>query len=160
MDSARDRQTGRTSLRPNRHSENHLTARGWGFPAVAAGKDEPKMESNVGTPPRISYLTDDLVTQAVEFVKCHRERPFFLYAAFNAPHGPLQATKQDLDLYSFVEDNNRRTHCAMVHRLDLNVGRILDAVASAGIAKNTLIVFISDVRYRAAERCDSVSSGT
>lgn len=32
----------------------------------------------------------------------------------------------------------------MVHRLDVNVGRIIDAIAEHGLDKNTLVVFISD----------------
>ena len=38
----------------------------------------------------------------------------------------------------------RRVHAAMVHALDVGVGRILDALDTHGIADNTLLLFFSD----------------
>lgn len=43
------------------------------------------------------YLTDALADQAVDFIERHREEPFFLYAAFNAPHSPMMATQRDIE---------------------------------------------------------------
>jgi arylsulfatase len=45
--------------------------------------------------------------------------------------------KEDLDLEMAV-------YAAMVHRLDLNVGRIVDYLKSKGIYENTLIMYLSD----------------
>ena len=56
----------------------------------------------------------------------------------------MQATKDDLALYAHVENKRRRTYCAMVHRLDVNVGKIVAATEAAGLAEKTLIVFFSD----------------
>ena len=64
--------------------------------------------------------------------------------SFNAPHTPRQALEEDLALYAGVEDERRRTYCAMVHRLDVNIGRILEALDQAGLARSTLVAFISD----------------
>ncbi len=115
------------------------------FPTVAPGKDEPKMESNVEDPPRIGqYVTDDLGTQAIKFIERNRAKPFFLYAAFTAPHAPMHATKEDLELYAHIKDKKRRTYCAMVHRLDVNVGRIREALKRTGLEEKTLVVFLSD----------------
>jgi arylsulfatase A-like enzyme len=99
---------------------------------------------NYKEPEEITYITDDIGAEAVEFVKRHKNEPFFLYASFNAPHAPMQATEEDLQLYSHVEGKKRRTYCAMVHRLDANVGRIMETVEATGLAERTLIVFISD----------------
>ncbi len=102
------------------------------------------IESNYKTPQPITYLTDDKGDECVDFIRRHKDRPFFLFASFNAPHGPLQATEADLKLFEHIEDPRRRTYCAMVHRLDVNVGRIMEAVKEEGLEENTLIVFISD----------------
>jgi arylsulfatase A-like enzyme len=56
----------------------------------------------------------------------------------------MQARPEDLARFASISDMNRRTYCAMVARLDHAVGRLLDAVQQAGIAENTLIVFLSD----------------
>ncbi|WP_430974171.1 sulfatase [Sunxiuqinia rutila] len=102
------------------------------------------IECNYKEPSAITYITDDKGAECVDFIGRHKDEPFFLFASFNAPHTPMQATKADLELYQHIENQKRRTYCAMVHRLDVNVGRIMDAVESNGIADNTLIVFISD----------------
>lgn len=102
------------------------------------------IECSYKKPQPITYITDDVGDESVDFIKRNKEQPFFLYAAFNAPHTPMQATEADLELYNFIEDEKRRIYAAMVHRLDVNVGRIMDALEQEGIAKNTLIVFISD----------------
>lgn len=114
------------------------------FPTTKDGQPEPDIESNFTKPAPITYLTDDLGTEAVKFVQRHRGHPFFLYLAFNAPHSPMHATKEDLEKFAFIQDKKRRTYCAMVHRLDQNVGRVVDAVAKAGLTTNTIIAFISD----------------
>ncbi len=39
-------------------------------------------------------------------------------------------TEEDLALYAHIPEIRRRTYCAMVHRLDVNVGRIVDELRS------------------------------
>ncbi|GAB3658676.1 sulfatase-like hydrolase/transferase [Echinicola sediminis] len=102
------------------------------------------IECNYKTPQPITYITDDKGDECVDFIRRHADQPFFLYASFNAPHTPMQATKEDLALYAHIQDEKRRTYAAMVHRLDINVGRIVDAVEQAGLSENTVFVFISD----------------
>ncbi|MCP4046613.1 MAG: sulfatase [Gammaproteobacteria bacterium] len=102
------------------------------------------LESNYKTPDPITYLTDDTGNESVDFIRRHRDKPFFLYASFNAPHAPLQATDEDLSLYAHITDTRRRTYAAMVHRLDINVGKIVNELKKQGLYDNTLIVFLSD----------------
>ena len=49
------------------------------------------------------YLTDEITNNAIEFIgeqdKESKNKPFFLYLAFNAPHWPLQALPQDIAKY-------------------------------------------------------------
>ncbi len=102
------------------------------------------IECNYKTPQPITYITDDKGDECVDFIRRHKEEPFFLYASFNAPHAPMQATEADLELFQHIADKKRRTYCAMVHRLDVNVGRIMQALEENGVAENTLVVFLSD----------------
>jgi arylsulfatase A-like enzyme len=95
-------------------------------------------------PQEITYITDDKGDECVDFIRRHKDEPFFLYASFNAPHTPLQATKEDLELYSHIEDEKRRSYCGMVHRLDVNVGRIVSELKEHDLYDNTVIVFLSD----------------
>ncbi|MFO1522737.1 MAG: sulfatase-like hydrolase/transferase [Kiritimatiellia bacterium] len=43
-------------------------------------------------PEKFDYLTDHLASEAAEYIAKNKDRPFFLYLAFNATHGPHQAT--------------------------------------------------------------------
>ena len=38
----------------------------------------------------------------------------------------MQATEEDLKLYAHIKDEKRRTYAAMVHRLDVNIGRMIN----------------------------------
>lgn len=102
------------------------------------------IECNYKTPQPITYITDDKGDECVDFIKRHKNEPFFLFASFNAPHAPMQATKEDLELFKQVNDEKRRKYCAMVYRLDVNVGRIMKAIEDVGVEENTLVVFLSD----------------
>jgi len=102
------------------------------------------IECNYKTPQPLSYITDDKGDECVDFIHRHKDEPFFLFASFNAPHAPMQATEADLELFSHIKDKKRRTYCAMVYRLDVNVGRIVQALEENGITENTLVVFLSD----------------
>ncbi|MEM9896728.1 MAG: sulfatase-like hydrolase/transferase, partial [Bacteroidota bacterium] len=102
------------------------------------------IESNYKKPAPITYITDDKGDESCAFIKRHSNKPFFLYASFNAPHAPMQALPEDLELYSHIDDINRRTYAAMVHRLDVNVGKILETLKQENLEKNTMVVFLSD----------------
>ena len=115
------------------------------FPAKTRNeKYNRPLVSNYKEPQPITYLTDNKGDECVDFIKRHKEEPFFLYASFNAPHAPMQATQEDLKLYSNIKDEKRRTYAAMVHRLDVNIGRMVQELKIQGIYDNTVIVFFSD----------------
>ena len=43
-----------------------------------------------------------------------------------------------------IKDKKRQTYAAMIHRLDVNIGRILAELDHQGLRENTLIIFLSD----------------
>ncbi len=90
------------------------------------------------------YLTDVLTDRALDFIAADRDRPFFLYLSYNAPHTPLQAPGETLRKYRHVADGNRRRYLAMIDSLDRNVGRVVAALQQAGRWENTLTFFLSD----------------
>jgi len=102
------------------------------------------IECNYKKQGSLTYLTDDIGNECVDFIRRHKDESFFLYASFNAPHIPLEAIEADKELYSFVKDERRRTYCAMVHRLDVNVGKIIQELKKQKLYKNTVVVFLSD----------------
>lgn len=91
-----------------------------------------------------AYLTDALSREAVKFVQRNPKHPFFLYLAYNAPHGPLQATQKYLDRFQHIKNKKRRTYAAMVSAVDDGVGQLLDALEEQDIADHTIVFFLSD----------------
>jgi len=90
------------------------------------------------------YLTQSIADECVSFISRHRDAPFFLVAAFNAPHEPMHAPESYLKEFSNITDPRRRIYAAMVRALDDGVGTILDALRENGLEKKTLLIFLSD----------------
>ena len=91
-----------------------------------------------------AYMTDYLGDEAVKAIAANRNRPFFMYLAFNAPHTPLQALKSDYDALTNIRDHRLRVYAAMIRALDRNVGKVLAALKANGLDENTLVIFTSD----------------
>ena len=85
-------------------------------------------------------MTDYLGREAVRAIEANRNRPFFMYLAFNAPHTPLQALKSDYDALGQIGDHRLRAYGAMIRALDRNVGLVLDALRAQGLEENTLVI--------------------
>ncbi len=91
------------------------------------------------------YLTSMFGDEAVAFVERHAREPFFLYLAFNCPHGPLQAPEEYLRRVSgSITDKKRRVYAAMVIAQDDAVGVLMAKLAELHLEENTLVCFLSD----------------
>jgi len=96
------------------------------------------------------HIEDWLSEQAVRFIRENRERPFFLnYWSFSV-HSPWQAKRELVEKYRAKARRLKRSqqrhplYAAMVETLDSAVGKILDAIDSLGLSRNTIIIFTSD----------------
>jgi arylsulfatase A-like enzyme len=92
------------------------------------------------------YLTDVFTTEACDFIHRHRDNPFFLYLAYNAPHAPYQAPDDLVQYYRRIGGLSEKV-CrlyAMVESMDRGIGRVLHEIAINGLRENTIIVFTSD----------------
>lgn len=91
-----------------------------------------------------TYVTDYFTDEALQAIKANKDRPFFMYLAYNAPHTPLQATREDYDALPQIKDHARRVYAAMIRNLDRNIGRVLAELKAQGLDQNTLVIFTSD----------------
>ena len=92
------------------------------------------------------YLTDVFTDESIEYIERHRNEPFFLYLAYNAPHPPFEAPQDQIDKYrrlGHLDEGVCRIY-AMIERLDFGVGRLLETLRNNGLENNTLILFSSD----------------
>ena len=97
------------------------------------------------------YLTDLLGDHAVATIEqfTRAGRPFFLSLHFDAPHLPWEAPGDEAEAVRIrsllhFDGGTQRTYQRMVQRMDLQTGRVLQALDSAGIANDTIVVFTSD----------------
>lgn len=104
------------------------------------------LEHNGEVVKETEYMTDALSREAVRFVgeASKKQNPFFLYLSYNAPHAPLQAKQEDLDRFSHINDEKRKTYAAMVYAVDRGVSELVAALKDNEVFDNTLIVFLSD----------------
>lgn len=110
----------------------------------AATADPSPIERNGKTVREPEYLTDAFTREAVSFIERHKEKPFFLYVPYNAPHTPHQVTDKYLERFPNINDQGRRRYVAMISALDDGVGRILRTLEQTGLRENTLVAFLSD----------------
>lgn len=112
---------------------------------------------------RTQYSADMIHHKAMEWLRSQDgSRPFFGVFTYTLPHAELVQPEDSLVSYyreKFVDDydweaphwsrynTSRDAHAqfaAMVTRLDIYVGQIMDELTRRGLAENTLVIFTSD----------------
>lgn len=91
------------------------------------------------------FATDLFTDEALGFMKRNKEKPWFLYLAYNAVHTPLEISDKLKDrVPADIKDPDRRGYLALLLGLDDSIGRIMAHLHETGEDENTLIVFFSD----------------
>jgi len=91
------------------------------------------------------YITDVLTDAAIAFIRRHRDRPFFAYVPYNAPHSPFQVPDRYWDKYKTRGlDEKTASVYAMCENIDGNLGRILEALDELKLAERTMVIFLTD----------------
>jgi arylsulfatase A-like enzyme len=121
---------------------SHLNARGthdlW-------DGDEPVRDNG--------YMTDLLGDRAVAVVNDYaaRKQTFLLSLHFNAPHWPWEAPGDRVESDRLLGSNLRhfdggtqQIYFRMIQAMDLQIGRVLQALDAQGIADDTIVIFTSD----------------
>lgn len=93
------------------------------------------------------YLTSRLTDEAVTIIEKSDDKPFFLYFPHYGVHTPLEAPEELTKKYERIPQHQQQgkpVYAAMVESIDQSVGRVLDALKSAGKTNDTVIIFTSD----------------
>ena len=108
------------------------------------------------------YCSDIFAENAVKFIEKNKNKPFFCYLSFNAPHTPLQVPKKYYNMYKdldpevgFIDESlaskmsekdkeDARRIYGMVTNIDDNVGKVLNKLTELGIEEETIIIFMTD----------------
>lgn len=120
----------------------------------------PQMEDG---PPGQS-LPLRLADETADFIRGHRDQPFFAMLSFYMVHAPVQTTKELWSKYQqlapqlpagatrFKVDRtlpvrqvqDHPVYAGMVETTDTAVGRVLDALDDTGLTESTIVIFTSD----------------
>lgn len=99
-----------------------------------------------GKPEKVKgYCTDVWFRNAMSFIAKNREKPFFVYLATNAPHGPYLVDKKYSDPYRQKGvPNTMANFYGMITNIDENVARLRQHLRKLKLEKNTLFIFMTD----------------
>jgi arylsulfatase A-like enzyme len=104
------------------------------------------------------YSLDKMGEKAVSFIKKNKNKPFFLYLPFTAPHLSLQAPDSEIAKYYGIFEEQpyygergyapnkypKSTYAALISILDEKIGMIMQLLKQLNLDKNTLVMFSSD----------------
>ncbi|MHC4087407.1 MAG: sulfatase-like hydrolase/transferase [Planctomycetota bacterium] len=133
---------------------DYWTHERYGVPSMRRG-NKPTIEDK-GT-----YVTDLFRREAIRFIRTHKERTFFCYVPFNAPHGasnlerprpgvqaPLDYIRKHYGEYDPKDANSRTArrirYMAAITYMDEAIGQILQLLDEHNLTDNTLVIFLSD----------------
>lgn len=123
---------------------------------------DPVLQHNGNQVKTKGYCSDVFTDAACRFIETNREKPFFVYLPFNAPHAPLQVPDSDYQEYKKMNlalsefpktgfpvqgkydiDQTAKIY-GMITNLDRNVGRLLAKLEELRLADNTIVIFLTD----------------
>ena len=102
---------------------------------------------------KVDYAHDLIMNESLDWVREHKDDPFFLFLTPTIPHANPEARKftgngtevPDLGIYAdrdWREQN--KGQAAMITRLDTGVGQLIDLLRELKIDRKTLVIFTSD----------------
>ncbi len=125
----------------------HPSHRGFDEAVVSAGRHfafntNPKVAVNEG-----EYLADFLTEKSLDFIRRHRNEPFFLYVPHFGVHSPHEAKPELIERFKSkagAGGHSNPTYAAMIASVDESVGRIVALLDDLKLSERTLVVFTSD----------------
>jgi len=86
----------------------------------------------------MASLTRMYTDKGIDFIKKHKDKPFFLYLAHTMAHSVIGASKE------FRGKSKNGLYGDVIEEIDFHTGRLLDALDELGLTNNTIVVFMTD----------------
>ncbi len=83
-------------------------------------------------------VTRRYTQKAIDFVKAHRDGPFFVYLPHSMPHIPLYVPDDVRD------PNPKNAYINTIEHIDAEVGRLLDTLDDLKLSENTYVIYTTD----------------
>ncbi|XZE51976.1 sulfatase family protein [Planctomycetaceae bacterium SH139] len=95
-------------------------------------------EEIIERPADQNTITRRYTEAAVDYIRAHRDEPFFVYLPHSMPHIPLFVSE------AFRGTSLRGLYGDVIEEIDWSVGQVLDTLRELELAENTMVVFSSD----------------
>lgn len=106
---------------------------------------KPKPDAD---PENDAHHAIEITEHALKFIEENKDRPFFAYVSHHVVHRPIMEQKDWVDRYKTKQrqDNpvNNPIMGAMIERMDIGIGKILDKLDELGLTDRTVVVYYSD----------------
>jgi arylsulfatase A len=83
-------------------------------------------------------VTRRYTQKTIDFVKAHRDEPFFVYLPHSMPHIPLYVPDDVRD------PNPKNAYINTIEHIDAEVGRLLDTLDELKLVENTYVIYTTD----------------
>jgi arylsulfatase len=90
------------------------------------------------TPNDQTQFTTNFTLRTIDFIKRHRNKPFFVYLPHPMPHVPLYVSEK------FKGKSEQGVFGDVMMEIDWGVGQIIKTLEETKLVENTLIIFTSD----------------
>jgi arylsulfatase A-like enzyme len=104
------------------------------------------------------YCTDVWFREGMRFIEENRSKPFLLYLATNAPHGPYRVPPQWAKPYVGNRDVPNPNFYGMIANIDHNVGLLRQHLTKLALAENTILIFLTDNGTAAGGKFEGLDS--
>jgi arylsulfatase A-like enzyme len=104
--------------------------------------------------PDQAALTERYVDECLQFIREHKDEPFFLYFAQMYVHLPIYAPSP------YVKKSQNGRYGAAVEHLDWTLGVLLAELKRLSLDENTLVIFTSDNGSRASKDGEGAGAGS
>jgi arylsulfatase A-like enzyme len=126
---------------------HHPSAQGFDEALVTMGRHVGFKTTPAVEVPKDAYLADFLTDRAVDFIRRHQKRPFFLYLPHFGVHSPFQAKPELVERFrrkAAAGGHGDPVYAAMISSIDESVGRVTALLKELGLDGRTLVIFSSD----------------
>jgi arylsulfatase A-like enzyme len=107
-------------------------------------RNEEKVMLKANADSKRGQYSHDMFTRfALDFVRRHKDGPFFLYLPYTIPHAKYEIPSTEPYTNKSWPDDTK-VYAAMVTRMDRDVGRIMKLLKELDIDERTLVFFCSD----------------
>ncbi|MHC4478863.1 MAG: sulfatase-like hydrolase/transferase, partial [Planctomycetota bacterium] len=93
--------------------------------------------------PGVQIKTAETCPRTVDFIRRHKDQPFFVNVWLHETHTPHYPLDKYLKRFEHL-DEQKRVYAAVVAEADAGIGSILDTLKELGIDEKTLVIFSSD----------------